>query len=316
MTARLRDDSGQVIPFVGIVLLAVLLAVCALGIDAGIWLKASRQAQSVADAAALAGVQDLPNDPGAAVADAQAYAAANSGTLDATPTVTMTDWPNDTITVHASETRPAYFGRFIGMGSQTVHATSVAQISAASTVNGTGYDTNGTGQPLPFVLSVASVPPACGCRFNQRLTLQFGPGSTTAIGGGQFGTLDFANRAGGTPPGTIASWITNGYPAPLAIGVYGVSGNKTVPTAVNSAMLNLEAKQPTVLLPVYSGTSGGGGGNMQYNVVGWIPFKLDTSSWVSSGNLTTLSGSFQHLQVHHDGPPAQYFGAGYIRLTK
>lgn len=314
MIDRLRSESGQVIPFVGIVLLATLLGVCALAIDAGIWFKASRQAQNVADAAALAAVQDLPNDPAAAVTDAKAYATANTGTLEGTPSVTTTDWPNDTITVRAAETRPSYFARFLGMQGQTVHATAVAQVSAASTVNGTGYDTNGTGQPLPFVVSTASVPPACGCGFNQPITLQFGPGSTTAIGSGQFGTLDFANSQGGTPPGTIASWITNGYPAPLAIGVYGVSGNKTVPTSVDSAMTNLTAKHPTVLLPVYSGTSSGGGGNMQYSVVGWIPFKI--SAWSSSGNLTTLSGSFQHLSVHHAGPPAQYFGAGYIRLTK
>ena len=41
----------------------VLLGMAAVGIDVGSWYQAQRHDQSVADAAALAGAQALPDDP-------------------------------------------------------------------------------------------------------------------------------------------------------------------------------------------------------------------------------------------------------------
>ncbi len=64
---RLGGKSGQAIVFV-VALLTILLGLGALVVDGGSWLRAQRHLQTAADAAALAGAQDLPTDlPGAVV---------------------------------------------------------------------------------------------------------------------------------------------------------------------------------------------------------------------------------------------------------
>jgi hypothetical protein len=71
-----RGERGQVLLIV-ILALVALLGVAAFAIDVGYAYYAKRQLQSAADAAALAGAQDLP-DAAAATATAQSYAAANT----------------------------------------------------------------------------------------------------------------------------------------------------------------------------------------------------------------------------------------------
>jgi uncharacterized membrane protein len=71
-----RGDRGQVLVIVLLALLA-LLGVAAFAIDVGYAYYAKRQLQSAADAAALAGAQDLP-DVTSATATATSYAAANT----------------------------------------------------------------------------------------------------------------------------------------------------------------------------------------------------------------------------------------------
>ena len=56
LTRLLRDESGQTLVF-GMLALGTLIAVVALVLDVGSWMRAQRRAQSVADAAALAGAQ-------------------------------------------------------------------------------------------------------------------------------------------------------------------------------------------------------------------------------------------------------------------
>lgn len=302
---RLRSESGQVIPFVGIVLSAILLGVCALAIDVGVWFKASRHAQTVADAAALAGAQDLPNSPSAAVVDAQGYAQLNGGALDATPVVT-----GDTITVQTSETAPAYFARIFGMGSQTLHATATAQGVGVCTVSGSGFSSDGTGRPLPLVVSadlVRSTP------LNQPVALAYGPAD--AVAGGQFGLLDLDNTSGGTSPGTLGGWIANNYQGNVSCGsIQGVTGNKFNSPQVFNPLSQAAATHKVVLLPVYTGTNGASGGQMSYIIGGFAAFQ--PTSFSADGSSSTLQGSFVHLEVDGQSSTGAYFGVGHLRLTK
>ena len=59
ITLQLRAEDGQVIVFV-IAILTILIGMGALVIDGGSWFRAQRHLQTSADAAALAGAQDLP----------------------------------------------------------------------------------------------------------------------------------------------------------------------------------------------------------------------------------------------------------------
>ncbi len=63
LVRRTRGESGQALVFV-VVVLFVLVGMAALVIDGGSWYRAQRQLQRAADAAALAGAQELPNGVG------------------------------------------------------------------------------------------------------------------------------------------------------------------------------------------------------------------------------------------------------------
>jgi uncharacterized membrane protein len=63
---RFRDQEGQAFVLT-YVCLAVLLGMSALVLDVGAWYQAQRQLQASVDAAALAGAQAMPDDPGAAL---------------------------------------------------------------------------------------------------------------------------------------------------------------------------------------------------------------------------------------------------------
>ena len=58
LSARIRGDSGQAFVFVAV--LTGLVGMAALVIDGGSWYQADRKLQTAADAAALAGAQELP----------------------------------------------------------------------------------------------------------------------------------------------------------------------------------------------------------------------------------------------------------------
>lgn len=301
---RVRSESGQVVPFTLIVMLGTLLGACALVLDVGAWFESGRKLQSVADAAALAAAQDLPGSPSAAASDAQYYAQQNGSPLTSDPVISSTDSADDTVSISTTAQAPLFFARVLGINSATVHAHAVARVSGASQVPGDGYDENGTGEPIPLVLPAAAIPPASS--FGQQVSISWGAGYQ--LGSGQFGILDFSQGHDSGAPKDIADWIANGYPGTLGVGSYpGVNGNKTMSSAVDDAMTSLATKQPTILLPVYtsSGTS--------FEVVGWAAFKV--ASWTKGSGTSTLTGSFTHLDVHVEGTPGQYFGAGHMGLT-
>ena len=58
---RLRSEAGQA-AVLSVVFMAALLGAVALVLDVGSWYRAQRNLQSDADAAALAGAQELPDD--------------------------------------------------------------------------------------------------------------------------------------------------------------------------------------------------------------------------------------------------------------
>src|SRR5260221_14094100 len=79
-SGRVRCENGQAL-VVAVLFLVVVIGGAAVAIDVGAWYREQRQAQSAADAAALAGAQALPNNAGQALALAQTYADNNGGSL-------------------------------------------------------------------------------------------------------------------------------------------------------------------------------------------------------------------------------------------
>ena len=126
LLTRLSCDSGQAFVFVALTL-TVLVGMAALVIDGGSWWRSQRHLQTSADAAALAGAQNLPDQPSAR-ATAIDYAKRNySGVAD--PAVTFPS--AGVIDVRATTTAPGVFAKAVkaAFSSVTVKAHAQAQVS-------------------------------------------------------------------------------------------------------------------------------------------------------------------------------------------
>jgi hypothetical protein len=121
---RSADESGVVLAFVAIMMIA-FMGMAALAIDLGSYWQAQRQAQTAADAGALAGSQDLPNNLTGATNDATTYAKSNDPAATVNVTTNYNSDVND-IKVTVNGTTPSFFGQFFGKGSQNVTASAVA----------------------------------------------------------------------------------------------------------------------------------------------------------------------------------------------
>ena len=125
-----RPEDGYV-AILTILLFTTLFGMCAFAVDVGNWYYTGQRAQRAADAAALAGVPNLPGDKTAAFAEAQTYARAN-GFDNASSTVTVIPSIDGTPTrlrVTTSMTVQNQFGILFGLGHTTISRTAVADYS-------------------------------------------------------------------------------------------------------------------------------------------------------------------------------------------
>ncbi len=123
-TVHSGNDSGQaLILFALMMSVLVILVMCV--VDVGMFLHNRENAQNAADAAALAGAQDLPGNPIAARADALAYITKNGlSTANTTISLTCTSQNQsvctsssgtyDTVVVTDGAQSPTFFGGVLG----------------------------------------------------------------------------------------------------------------------------------------------------------------------------------------------------------
>jgi hypothetical protein len=148
---RMRDESGQV------AIMAALSLVCILGFvglatDVGVLLHAKRNLQIAADAAALAGANEIAIDATQIIAAAKAASAQNGYTdgvnsVTVTPTNGPADGPHagDANYVEAivTQTQPTFFMRLFNFSSMPVSARAVA-FHGANNGSGCLHALNGT----------------------------------------------------------------------------------------------------------------------------------------------------------------------------
>ncbi len=126
---RGKQESGAVLVITAIMIVA-FIGLAALAIDVGSFYQAQRQAQAAADAAALAGVNDLPTSQALATTAADNYVAQNyPGT--STPIVTYPSTTQIKVVVNANT--PSFFGQIFGITSANVSATAIAGQPTGST---------------------------------------------------------------------------------------------------------------------------------------------------------------------------------------
>ena len=126
-----QQEFGQGLVLSALAMVAVL-GVTAMAIDVGLFLHEKRELQNAADAAALAGVQELPNSPGDAEQKAGEWAVNNgigSGELEAID-ISTTYAANDTITVRVKRDVPFIFARVLGFSGDTTRADATARVGS------------------------------------------------------------------------------------------------------------------------------------------------------------------------------------------
>lgn len=127
-----KEESGQVFVLFAVVL-AVLLGISALSLDLGFSYMTKSELQKAADSAALAGAQELPDDPTQASAYAKTYATSNGVKASDNMTIAV-GGDNKSITVTINRTSPTFFAKIFGVNTNAVSAHSTATTGIAASV--------------------------------------------------------------------------------------------------------------------------------------------------------------------------------------
>ena len=306
-----NNEAGQA-TVLTVVFLTALLGMAALVLDLGAWFRADRQTQSTADAAALAGAQELPYDTGSATTFAVRYADKNGGGLggggdddddgDLGIEFSSRFRSNDTITVRLKRPADGVFTKLFGIDSIEVGSKAsartagmrAARYAAPITVKNTHPKLAGGG---------------CPC-FRQLTTLPLGKTGAP----GAFALINLDGSHGGTGPGTLAEWMLKGYDGYLPIGGYfSDPGAKWNSSQVQDALRQRIGTE--LLFPVYD-VLDGSGANARYHVIGWVGFHLtDLSARGSEGSITGWFTQviWEGIQVE-SGSETPDFGARAVQL--
>ena len=185
-----RGERGQTL-IVAALAMAVLMGFTALAIDVGLFLEERRDNQNDADAAALAGVQYLPEHPALAVLAAKDWAKKN-GVADSevvTVEVRSTNVTNDSMYVELGTKFSWLFGRVLGQTTSAVPAKAKAIVGSLG----------GNSQMMPWALlegdSNCLMPngdPIYGATCNVKV------GADSSAIGGWYGALDYDGKGGGS----------------------------------------------------------------------------------------------------------------------
>ena len=311
MTHRLRSESGQAL-VVSVLFMFVILGGTALTVDVGSWYRQHRQAQTTADAAALAAARKLPAaDTLPAKLSAQTYAINNGGGLDAIGGVTFkTDRvTNDTVTVKVTRTAPGFFAKLFSVDSTQVHAKAAARSAQP-------YEARWAAPIAVNKLHPKLAGSGCPC---------FGPTNETTLPLGKTGApgafaminLDEDHQNGTIGASTLGDWILHGFDAYLEPGDYfSDPGAKWNDKPIQDAITQRFGTD--LLFPVYD-TLVGTGSNAEYHVIAWVGFHI-LSDVVGGGTSGSITGYFTELiwdgiQSTKAPPPGTDYGVRSIALV-
>jgi hypothetical protein len=287
---RTRTESGQVIVFV-VAVLTILIGMAALVIDGGSWFRAQRQLQTAADAAALAGVQNLPADSAGARSIAISYAQTNYSNLPA-PTVTFPSSPspcapNGCIDVLAQTTAPGFFAKIYGsvFNNVTVRAHARAGLTVPDIMKNLA--------PVAVKNTVACAATNPGC-YGQTVHLTFDESnvSSSTIGLINLTCHSTASTACGSSAGIggnqLKDWIENGYADGLPANQwYGVKTGETVGPVKQGFQDRIGVP---LFFPVFDQVANSGP-NYFFHIIGWAAFVITSvDAWGPQGR--QLSGHF------------------------
>lgn len=298
LSTRLRSDSGQAMLFVVVALLG-LVGLVSLVVDGGSWFRTQRQVQTAADAAALAGAQNLPIDQTGARSTAISYAQQNFSGI-AAPTITFPSAAE--IDVVAAE---PVNGIILPALNATARAHARAQVSAPSSLKNVA--------PIAVYKDYACIVTNPTC-FGQTVVLGFDDDNPFDPTKSKFGLLDL-DRDGSAGSGDMKNWLDNGYPDFLP-------NNTIYPPAngekngIKSQLQSAADAHRVLLFPVYDTATATG-----YHVIGWAAFVIDDiGKWAGKEHiLTGHFVTFLATDLAAGNPitdPSLDFGVHVITLTQ
>jgi hypothetical protein len=204
--------------------MVAMLGMTALVVDYGRIAREDQKLTKALDAAVLAGVQELPDDPSGAVDYAEQYLSMNG--FDMTGVSFSIAADNRGITGEGAKTVNNFFARVLGHDTSQVYHRSTARIDGTSRI-GTGvrpfgvvFELNEDGEPEPpnpgdaIVLKVGSD------------EIDGEEAATTVLGPGNFGALDLDGIQGGGNSEFVDDAV-NGYDGIVSIGdeIFTETGN-------------------------------------------------------------------------------------------
>jgi hypothetical protein len=298
----LRSQRAQSL-VITVLFMSVLVGAAAAVLDVGSWYRAARKLQANADAAALAGAQELPESTSAATANALDYADRNDGGLTASGIeYRKTAVDNDTIAVVAQRPAPGFFAKLFGFDSVQVRAKAVARAGSPAKARWAAPIAVDEKHPL-----LQCKPLPC---FEQDTELDL-----TKTGPGAFRLVNIDQSHGGTGPSDVADWIRNGFDGYMPLNWYfSDPGAKFNSSHIKNALTYRLGTE--MLFPVYSDTRGGGA-NFEYYVVGWVGFRLE--SFQAQGNSGKLFGQFTRVVwegIMNESASGDDFGARVVGLVE
>lgn len=225
--------------------LTVLLGMAALAIDVGSWYQTKRHDQAVADAAALAGAQALPDDPAQATTLALDYANKNGFNLPTNDVSVTSDLvANDTINVSFTHPSPTIFAGVLGINSVTIGATA----SARSDLPGAARWVAPIAVNRLHAMLQCTPPPCTGATQIDLVDLKQ---SGSANAAGNFTLLDLTGSSNGNiGNSTLTNRMESGYDQAMPLGTYtGAPGASFNSGPFDQALSDKIGSE--VLFPVY-----------------------------------------------------------------
>lgn len=283
-------EQGQVL----ILFAAGLVGICGfvgMSVDVGHLVFTRTDLQKIADAAALAGSQDLPDSTANATTSANLYAAKNGA---ATTAISFSN-SNSTITVKATRHVDYTFLKVLGLKGGDVNATARASINK---VNVTGYTWNAT---APFVIwggdQANPVAADKNCSYH------------TCVGKSYTFWSNQWLKDSGTPiaPGWTAS-NSNNFKGDVEHGA-GAQANEIGDFFTDGG--NGSAVAPvvgsTIVVPVVD-KAGDGSNSRQFHIAAWVVIKVDAGC--DKGGNKPCKGTI--LSPATTKPPPGYDGSGTV----
>ena len=296
----MKDERGGILVFVAVIIV-VLLGLSALAVDAGLLYQTRRQMVNAADAAALAGAQELYYDSNWSNVETytENYAIANFDCDDAL----VEQVGNNGVKVTTVKNVDYLFARFLGLTDSDVSATATAMTYPKDFLEG---------------LIPIGIPPydyVAGEIFNL-----VNVANHEVFGPGNWGYVDLDAHPGGGVP-QIEERIRDGYDEKVYIGqtILTETGNKTAPNKVQSEIQYHIDEKNVLYVPIVDVLENVQTGVDQITILGFaaiILTDLYTDGPGQSGQLV-VEGEFQRIidvgQVEQGAPD---YGLNVVKLVE